>query len=214
MELRCSCGTLSHSLPRGVFEKTPLGTPKNFFKCVKAKPDCLSVFRAGTSSRLKGRTPLTGLPSPFVGRCPTPCQGCVFEKTPLGTLKNFFRFVKAKPDGLLVFRAGTLSRLKRLGLFRSCRREASSKTQGLSEDASRHAREHKTPTEGTAPESIDRFPEINGSGIPGSLPFHEKYVAIRKKVFGSTPFSKGVAGCRAGNSAKSRDNRGKASPDD
>ncbi len=45
MELRCSCGTPSHSLPRGVFEKTPLGTPKNFFKCVKAKPDCLSVFR-------------------------------------------------------------------------------------------------------------------------------------------------------------------------
>ena len=48
------------------------------------------------------------------------------------------------------------------------------------------------------PESIDRHPKNNGSGIPGSLPFHEKYVAIRKKVFGSTPFSKGVAGCRAG----------------
>ena len=117
MELRCSCGTPSHSLPRSVFSKTLLGPPKNFFKCVKAKPDCLSVFRAGTSSR--------------------------------------------------------------------------------------HARKHKTPTEGTAPESIDRFPEINGSGIPGSLPFHEKYVAIRKKVFGSTPFSKGVAGCRAGSPAKS-----------
>ena len=35
------CGTLSHSLPRSVFEKTPLGTLKNFFRCVKAKPDNL-----------------------------------------------------------------------------------------------------------------------------------------------------------------------------
>ncbi|HCH68112.1 MAG TPA: hypothetical protein DEV98_05675 [Clostridiales bacterium] len=65
---------------------------------------------------------------PFVGRCPTPCQGRIFEKTPLGTLKNFFRGVKAKPDCLLVFRAGTLSRLKRQSLFRSCRRKASPKT--------------------------------------------------------------------------------------
>ena len=48
-----------------------------------------------------------------VGRCPTPCHGRVFEKTPLGTLKNFFRFVKAKPDGLWVFRERTLSCLKR-----------------------------------------------------------------------------------------------------
>ena len=37
----------------------------------------------------------------FVGRCPTPCQGRVFEKTPLGSLKNFFRFLKAKPDNLV-----------------------------------------------------------------------------------------------------------------
>ena len=50
------CGTLSHSLPRSVFEKPPLGTLKNFFKCVKAKPDCLSVFRAGTLSRLHEST--------------------------------------------------------------------------------------------------------------------------------------------------------------
>ena len=132
-----------------VFEKTPLGTLKNFFRFVKAKPDGLSVFRAETLSRLKRRIPMVACP-PFVGRCPTPCQGRVFQKTPLGTLKNFFKCVKAKPDGLLVFRAGTLSRLKRLSLFRSCRREASPKTQGLSEDASHHAREHKTPTEGTA----------------------------------------------------------------
>ena len=85
-----------------------------------------------------------------VGRCPTPCQGAFLKKRPLEPSKTFFRGVKAKPDNLGVFRAGTSSRLKRLGLFRSCRREASPKTQGLSEDASHHAREHKTPTEGTA----------------------------------------------------------------
>ena len=52
------------------------------------------------------------------------------------------------------------------------------------------------------PVSIDRHPKINGSGIQGSLPFHEKYVAIRKKVFGSTPFSKGVAGLQGGKPCK------------
>ena len=133
-----------------VFEKTPLGTLKNFFRFVKAKPDNL----VGVSCRdfvPPEKAHPDGLARPLlVGRCPTPCQGSVFEKTPLGTLKNFFRCVKAKPNNLLVFRAGTSSRLKRLSLFRSCRREASPKTQGLSEDASHHAREHKTPTEGTA----------------------------------------------------------------
>ena len=34
-------GTLSHSLPRSVFEKTPLGSLKNFFRFLKAKPDNL-----------------------------------------------------------------------------------------------------------------------------------------------------------------------------
>ena len=167
MELRCSCGTPSHSLPRSIFSKTPLGTPKNFFKCVKAKP-----------------------------------------------------------DDLLVFRAGTLSRLKRLGLFRSCRREASSKIQGLSEDASHHARKHKTPTEGTATDTHRPSPKNQRLRHSGFYTFQLKICCPpADKVFGSTPFSKGVAGCRAGtlqgtlgcragNPAKSRDNRGKASPDD
>ena len=132
-----------------VFEKTPLGTLKNFFRFVKAKPEGLSVFRERTLSRLKRRTSLTGFPS-LCGTLSHTLPRSVFEKTPLGTLKNFFRCVKAKPNNLSVFRAGTSSRLKRLSLFRSCRREASPKTQGLSEDASHHAREHKTPTEGTA----------------------------------------------------------------
>ena len=123
----------------------------------------------------------------------------VFEKTPLGTLKNFFRGVKAKPDGLSVFRAGTSSRLKRLGLFRSCRWEASPKTQGLSEDASHHAREHKTPTEGTATGIHRPAPKINSSGIPDSSPFHKKYVARPQKKFSDRPlFQKGSPGCRAG----------------
>ena len=102
-----------------------------------------------------------------------------------------------------MFRAGTSSRLKRLGLFRSCRREASPKTQGLSEDASHHAREHKTPTEGTA-HGIHR-------SVPGNPLFrHSKFFPFPRKgccpsaekVFGSTPFSKGVAGCRAGSPAR------------
>ena len=56
----------------------------------------------------------------------------------------------------------------------------------------------KHPQRGRRPVSIDRHPKINGSGIPDSLPFCQKYVAIRKKVFGSTPFSKGVAGLQGG----------------
>ena len=135
----------------------------------------------------------------------------VFEKTPLGTPKNFFRFVKAKPDGLSVFRAGTSSRLKRLGLFRSCRREASSKTQELSEDASHHAREHKTPTEGTA-HGIHR-------SVPGNPLFrHSKFFPFPRKgccpstekVFGSTPFSKGVAGLQGGESCEKHRAKGGA----
>ena len=104
-----------------------------------------------------------------------------------------------------VFRAGTSSRLKRLGLFRSCRREASSKTQGLSEDASHHAREHKTPTEGTAT-GIHR-------SVPGNPLFrHSKFFPFPRKgccpptekVFGSIPFSKGVAGLQGGEPCKKR----------
>ena len=130
------CGTLSHSLPRSVFEKTPLGTLKNFFRCVKAKPDCLLVFRAGTSSRLK-----------------------------------------------------------RLCLFRSCRREASSKTQRLSEDASHHARKHKTPTEGTAHgvhRSVSQNQRFRHSGFL-TLPL--KVCCPSAKKFSDRPlFQKGSPG--------------------
>ena len=94
-----------------------------------------------------------------------------------------------------MFRAGTLSRLKRLGLFRSCRREASPKTQGLSEDASHHARSTKHPQRGRRTVPIDRFPKINGSGIPDSSPFHKKYVARPQKKFSDRPlFQKGSPG--------------------
>ena len=72
--------------------------------------------------------------------------------------------------------------------------------------ASRHAREHKTPTEGTA-HGIHR-------SVPGNPLFrHSKFFPFSRKgccpstekVFGSTPFSKGVAGCRAGSPARMPD---------
>ena len=139
-----------------------------------------------------------------MGLRPTPCQGSVFEKTPLGTPKNFFRGVKAKPDDLSVFRAGTLSRLKRLGLFRSCRWEASPKTQGLSEDASHHAREHKTPTEGTAHgvhRSVSQNQRFRHSGF---FALSLKVCCPSAKKFSDRPlFQKGSPGCRAGSPAKS-----------
>ena len=103
------------SLPlRFAFCETPLPA-KNFFRFVKAKPDNLSVFSAGTLSRLKRRALQTGSLS-FCGTLSHTLPRSVFEKTPLGTLKNFFKCVKAKPDGLWAFRAGTSSRLKRRAL--------------------------------------------------------------------------------------------------
>ena len=181
--------------PRGVFEKTPLGTLKNFFGSVKAKPDGLSVFRAGILSRLKRRAPMHWLALSFCGTLSHTLPRSVFEKPPLGTPKNFFRFVKAKPDGLSVFRAGTWSRLKRLGLFRSCRREASSKTQGLSEDASHHAREHKTPTEGTAHGTHRPAPKNQRFRHSGFFAPPKKYVARPQKKFSDRPlFQKGSPG--------------------
>ena len=130
-------------------KKRPL-EPSKTFSGRKGEAGQSGVFRAGTLSRLKRRTPLGWLALSFCGTLSHSLPRSVFEKTPLGTLKNFFECVKAKPDDLSVFRAGTLSRLKRLSLFRSCRREASSESPWVFDDASHHAREHKTPTEGTA----------------------------------------------------------------
>ena len=48
----------------------------------------------------------------------------------------------------------------------------------------------KHPQRGRRTVSIDRPPKINGSGIPDSLPFRKKYVAIRKKSFRIDPFFK------------------------
>ena len=150
----------------------------------------------------------TGFPS-LCGTLYHTLPRSVFEKAPLGTLKNFFRFVKAKPDGLSVFHAGTSSRLKRLGLFRSCRREASPKTQGLSEDASHHAREHKTPTEGTANGIHRPAPKNQQLRYSGFLTLPLKVRCLSaEKVFGSTPFSEGVAGLQGGSPAKSAEPQG------
>ena len=48
----------------------------------------------------------------------------------------------------------------------------------------------KHPQRGRRPESIDRFPEIHCSGIPDSMPFHEKCVARPQKSFRIDPFFK------------------------
>ena len=101
-----------------------------------------------------------------------------------------------------MFRAGT-SHLKRQSLFRSCRREASPKTQGLSEDASHHAREHKTPTEGTANGIHRPAPKNQPLRYSGFLTLPLKVCCLSaEKVFGSTPFSKGVAGLQGGEPCK------------
>ena len=130
-----------------------------------------------------------------VGRCPTPCQGAFLKKRPLEPSKTFFRGVKAKPDGLSVFRAGTLSRLKRQSLFSSCRREASPKTQGLSEDASHHARKHKTPTEGTANDIHRPAPKNQQLRYSGFLTLPLKVCCLSAKKFSDRPlFQKGSPG--------------------
>ena len=62
----------------------------------------------------------------------------------------------------------------------------------------------KHPQRGRRPVSIDRHLKINGSGIPGSLSFHEKYVVCPQIKFSDRPlFQKGSPGCRAGSPAKS-----------
>ena len=94
-----------------------------------------------------------------------------------------------------MFRAGTLSRLKRPSLFRSCRREASSKTQGLSEDASHHAREHKTPTEGTAHGIHRPIPENQRFRHSGFFTLSLKGCCLSPKKFSDRPlFQKGSPG--------------------
>ena len=102
-----------------------------------------------------------------------------------------------------MFRAGTLSRLKRPSLFRSCRWEASPKAQGFSEDASHHARKHKTPTEGTAYGVHRSVPENQRFRHPVFFVFQLKICRpSTEKVFGSPPFSKGGAGLQGGKPCK------------
>ena len=104
-----------------------------------------------------------------------------------------------------MFRAGTLSRLKRPSLFRSCRWEASPKAQGFSEDASHHARKHKTPTEGTAYGVHRSVPENQRFRHPVFFVFQLKICRpSTEKVFGSPPFSKGGAGLQGGKPCKER----------
>ena len=167
------------------------------------------MFRERTLSRLKRRAPLGRLALLLWDAVPHPAKGAFLKKRPLEPSKTFFRGVKAKPDGLSVFRAGTSSRLKRQSLFRSCRWEASPKTQGLSEDASHHAREHKTPTEGTANGIHRPAPKNQQLRYSGFLTLPLKVHCLSaEKVFGSTPFSEGVAGLQGGSPAKSAEPQG------
>ena len=153
------------------------------------------MFRERTLSRLKRRAPLGRLALLLWDAVPHPAKGAFLKKRPLEPSKTFFRGVKAKPDGLSVFRAGTSSRLKRQSLFRSCRWEASPKTQGLSEDASHHAREHKTPTEGTAHGTHRPAPKNQRFRHSGFFAPPKKYVARPQKKFSDRPlFQKGSPG--------------------
>ena len=94
-----------------------------------------------------------------------------------------------------MFRAGTLSRLKRPSLFRSCRWEASPKAQGFSEDASRHARKHKTPTEGTAHGVHRSVPENQRIRHSGFFALPQKVCRPSAKKFSDRPlFQKGSPG--------------------
>ena len=53
----------------------------------------------------------------------------------------------------------------------------------------------KHPQRGRRPVSIDRHLKIYGSGIPDSMPFHEKYIARPQKKFSDRPlFQKGSPG--------------------
>ena len=57
----------------------------------------------------------------------------------------------------------------------------------------------KHPQRGRRTVSIDRFPKINGSGIPDSSPFHKKCVARPQKKFSDRPlFQKGSPGAGRG----------------
>ena len=60
----------------------------------------------------------------------------------------------------------------------------------------------KHPQRGRRQESIDRFPEIHCSGIPDSMPFHEKCVAHPQKSFRIDPFFKRGRRVQGGNPAK------------
>ena len=153
------------------------------------------MFRERTLSRLKRRAPLGRLALLLWDAVPHPAKGAFLKKRPLEPSKTFFRGVKAKPDGLSVFRAGTLSRLKRQSLFSSCRREASPKTQGLSEDASHHARKHKTPTEGTANDIHRPAPKNQQLWYSGFLTLPLKVCCLSAKKFSDRPlFQKGSPG--------------------
>ncbi|MBS6440756.1 MAG: hypothetical protein KH365_08775, partial [Clostridiales bacterium] len=78
-----------------------------------------------------------------------------------------------------------------------------------SEDASHHAREHKTPTEGTANGIHRPAPKNQQLRYSGFLTLPLKVRCLSaEKVFGSTPFSEGVAGLQGGSPAKSAEPQG------
>ena len=150
----------------------------------------------------------TGLLSPFVGRCPTPCQGAFLKNRPLEPPKTFWghkgkarRSVSVScRDFVPPEKAWPFQVVQVGGIFR--------KPKGFRKMPPTMHESTKHPQRGRRPVSIDRHPKINSSGIPDSSPFRKEYVVRPQIKFSDRPlFQKGSPGCRAGPCKKYK-NRG------
>ena len=160
------------------------------------------MFRERTSSRLKRRAPMG-----WLSLCGTPSHSLPrsgFEKTPLGTLKNFFRFVKAKPDNLVGVSCRDFVPPEKAKPFQVVQ------AGGIVESPRAFGRclppctKAQNTTEGTAHGIHRSAPENQRLRHTGFFALPLKVCCpSAKKVFGSTPFSKGVAGLQGGSPAKS-----------
>ena len=137
-----------------------------------------------------------------VGRCPTPCQGAFLKKRPLEPPKTFLGH-KGKAGRSVSVSCRDFVPPEKAWPFQVVQ------VGGIAEKPRAFGRMPPTMHESTKhqqrgrrPVSIDRFPKNNGSGVPGSLPFHEKYVAHPQKSFRIDPFFKRGRRVQGGSPAK------------